>query len=94
VLVLWGTCREGPGVPGWPWVEVLRAYVERVGSERLTQQVGSVAIGLAGLLPELGSGLAATVWVQVIRFMSCDLRVFIVAPGGGPATSWSATGRP
>jgi tetratricopeptide (TPR) repeat protein len=60
-LVLWGSCREGPGVPGfWPWVEVLRAYAERVGSGRLTQQVGGAAIGLAGLLPTLGSGLAAT----------------------------------
>ena len=58
VLVLWGSCREGPGVPGfWPWVEVLRAYADRVGSSGLTQQVGGAA-GLAALLPELGSGLA------------------------------------
>ncbi|MGZ4617860.1 MAG: ATP-binding protein [Frankiaceae bacterium] len=27
--VLWGTCRDDPGVPGlWPWVEVLRAAAE------------------------------------------------------------------
>src|SRR5512132_2536544 len=66
VLVLWGSCREGPGVPGfWPWVEVLRAYAERVGSRRLAQQVGSVTTGLAGLLPELGSGLAATITESV-----------------------------
>src|SRR5512132_929190 len=61
VLVLWGSCREGPGVPGfWPWVEVLRAYADRVGSS-LTQQVGGAAAGLAGLLAELGSGLAETI---------------------------------
>src|SRR5829696_8220446 len=53
-LVLWGSCREGPGVPGfWPWVEVLRAYADRIGSSGLTQQVGGPA-GLAALLPELG----------------------------------------
>jgi AAA ATPase domain len=62
VLVLWGSCREGPGVPGfWPWVEVLRAYGDRVGSSSLTQQVSGAATGLAGLLPELGSGLAETI---------------------------------
>jgi predicted ATPase len=62
VLVLWGSCREGPGVPGfWPWVEVLRAYGDRVGRGRLTQQVDGAAIGLAGLLLELGSGLATTI---------------------------------
>ena len=61
VLVLWGSCREGPGVPGfWPWVEVLRAYADRIGSTGLTQQVGG-ATGLAGLLPELGSELAETI---------------------------------
>jgi len=61
-LVLWGSCREGPGVPGfWPWVEVLRTYADEVGSGRLTHQVGGAAIGLAGLLPEFGSGLAATI---------------------------------
>jgi AAA ATPase domain len=61
-LVLWGSCREGPGVPGfWPWVEVLRAYADEVGSGRLTHQVGGAAIGLAGLLPEFWSGLAATI---------------------------------
>src|SRR6266545_3657858 len=26
---VWGTCRDGPGVPGlWPWVEVLRGCHE------------------------------------------------------------------
>jgi predicted ATPase len=30
VEVVWGTCREGSGVPGlWPWVEVLRDIEER-----------------------------------------------------------------
>jgi predicted ATPase len=48
-------------VPGfWPWVEVLRAYADRVGSNGLTQQVGGAA-GLADLLAELGSGLAETI---------------------------------
>jgi hypothetical protein len=62
VLVLWGSGREGPGVPGfWPWTEALRTYAERVSSGRLAQQVGSVPTELAGLLPELGSGLAATI---------------------------------
>jgi predicted ATPase len=62
LLVLWGSGREGPGVPGfWPWTEALRTYAERVGSGRLDQQVGSVPTELAGLLPELGSGLAAII---------------------------------
>jgi tetratricopeptide (TPR) repeat protein len=61
VLVLWGSCREGPGVPGfWPWVEVLRAYADRVGSSSLTQQVSGAATGLVGLVPELASGIGET----------------------------------
>src|SRR5215218_3573968 len=59
VLVLWGSCREDPGVPGfWPWVEVLRAYAERVGRRGLSRQLGDAASGLAGLVPELGPGPA------------------------------------
>jgi len=61
VLVLWGSCREDPGVPGlWPWVEVLRAYAERVGRRGLSRQLGDAASGLAGLVPELGPGPAMT----------------------------------
>jgi hypothetical protein len=60
VLVLWGSCREGRGIPGfWPWVEALRGYAERVGSGRLAQQIGGAAAGLACLLPELVSEPAA-----------------------------------
>jgi predicted ATPase len=29
VLVLWGRCWEGEGAPAfWPWIQVVRAYVE------------------------------------------------------------------
>jgi hypothetical protein len=85
VLVLWGTCREGPGVPGfWPWTEVLRACAEQVGSRDLTQQISGGAAELGGLLPELASGLAATVPESVRPRVAPERERATVDPGRAP----------
>ena len=57
--VLWGTCRDDPGVPGlWPWVEVLRAAAET----GLLQAAEAIEIeGLIGVPAGPGIEAAGTV---------------------------------
>jgi DNA-binding SARP family transcriptional activator len=52
--VLAGRCWEAGGAPAyWPWVQSLRAYVRGVEPELLRAQLGTGAVELAQLLPEL-----------------------------------------
>lgn len=52
MLVLWGTCWEGGGVPAyWPWAQVLRAWMRDAGAASL-DMMGPGAVDLAPLLPE------------------------------------------
>jgi DNA-binding SARP family transcriptional activator len=52
--VLVGRCWEAGGAPAyWPWVQSLRAYVREVEPNHLRDQLGSGAVDLAQLLPEL-----------------------------------------
>lgn len=55
-LVLWGRCWEDRGAPAyWPWVQILRALLERGDAGRLAELAGA-ADPLAQLLPELSAG--------------------------------------
>jgi len=61
--VLWGWCYEGEGAPPyWPWVQLMRAYVQQAAAEQLTAEMGPVAADIAeivaeirGKLPDLGT---------------------------------------
>jgi len=51
--ILWGRCWEGGGAPAfWPWLEIVRQYVDRHGDE-LILSMGSAASDIARWLPEL-----------------------------------------
>jgi predicted ATPase/DNA-binding CsgD family transcriptional regulator len=53
-LVLWGRCREEAGAPPyWPWVQVLRAYVDASSLDELRLNMGAAARDIAALVPEL-----------------------------------------
>jgi DNA-binding NarL/FixJ family response regulator len=53
-LVLWGRCREEAGAPPyWPWVQILRAYVEASSLDEVRLNMGSAAKDIAALVPEL-----------------------------------------
>jgi DNA-binding CsgD family transcriptional regulator/tetratricopeptide (TPR) repeat protein len=53
-LVLWGRCREeGGGPPYWPWIQILRAYVDASSLDDVRLIMGSAAHDIAALLPEL-----------------------------------------
>jgi DNA-binding CsgD family transcriptional regulator len=48
VLVLWGRCWEGAGAPAfWPWVQVVRAYVQASDPAALRHDLGAGAADIA-----------------------------------------------
>jgi DNA-binding CsgD family transcriptional regulator len=52
--VLLGRCYETPGAPPyWPWVHVMRSYLQHRDSEILREQIGSGAADIAEMVPEV-----------------------------------------
>jgi predicted ATPase/DNA-binding CsgD family transcriptional regulator len=52
VLVLWGRCWEGEGAPAfWPWVQVVRGYVQSVDPAVLRTEMGAGAADIAQVVP-------------------------------------------
>jgi len=53
-LVLWGRCWEGEGAPAfWPWIQIVRAYVDGSEPAALRQDMGAGAADIAQLVPAL-----------------------------------------
>ncbi|HEY0749313.1 MAG TPA: AAA family ATPase [Steroidobacteraceae bacterium] len=53
-LVLWGRCHEEAGAPPyWPWVQILRAYVDASSLDEVRLTMGSAAHHIAAFVPEL-----------------------------------------
>src|SRR5450755_2093188 len=53
-LVLWGRCHEEAGAPPyWPWVQILRAYVDASSLDEVRLNMGAAANDIAALVPEL-----------------------------------------
>jgi DNA-binding CsgD family transcriptional regulator len=52
--VLWGRCWEGEGAPAfWPWVQVVRGYIQTVDSAALAQDMGAGAADIAQVVPTI-----------------------------------------
>jgi DNA-binding CsgD family transcriptional regulator/tetratricopeptide (TPR) repeat protein len=53
-LVLWGHSREEAGAPPyWPWVQILRAYIDASSLDEVRLNMGTAAKDIAALVPEL-----------------------------------------
>jgi DNA-binding CsgD family transcriptional regulator len=53
-LVLWGRCWEGEGAPAfWPWVQVVRAYVQASDAAALRHDLGAGAADIAQVAPHI-----------------------------------------
>jgi DNA-binding CsgD family transcriptional regulator len=51
-LVLWGRCWEGEGAPAyWPWVQIVRAYVQAADPAVLRHEMGAGAADIAQVVP-------------------------------------------
>jgi tetratricopeptide (TPR) repeat protein len=56
-LVLWGRCHEEAGAPPyWPWVQILRAYVDASSLNDVRLDLGPTVHDIAALVPELVDG--------------------------------------
>ncbi|MEZ4571344.1 MAG: BTAD domain-containing putative transcriptional regulator [Thermomicrobiales bacterium] len=54
VRTLWGRCYEGDGAPAyWPWVQIVRSYVEGRSTAELQKVMGPGAADIARITPEL-----------------------------------------
>ncbi len=53
-LVMWGRCHEGDGAPSyWPWIQILRTYVQTRDPEVLRAELRSGAADLVTLVPDI-----------------------------------------
>src|SRR5215469_6809150 len=53
-LVLWGRCHEEAGAPPyWPWVQIIRAYVDASSLDDVRLNLGATVHDIAALVPEL-----------------------------------------
>ena len=54
-LVLWGGCWGGEGAPAyWPWIQIVRTYVNDRPTGELLADMGDGAADIARLVPEVG----------------------------------------
>jgi predicted ATPase len=52
--VVWGWCYEGEGAPPyWPWVDLLRTYIQRTEQALLRKQLCEGAAPISEMIPEL-----------------------------------------
>ena len=52
--VLWGRCYEEEGTPPyWPWLQLLRSYIQQQSPKQLQAEMGSGAADIAEIVPEI-----------------------------------------
>ena len=52
--VLWGRCHEDHGTPAyWPWIQIIRSYIQQVDEESLSSQMRSAAANISEIVPDL-----------------------------------------
>src|SRR5579871_512089 len=60
-LVLWGRCHEEVGAPPyWPWVQILRGYVDASSPDEVRLTMGGAANEIAALVPEVADSALRT----------------------------------
>jgi tetratricopeptide (TPR) repeat protein len=74
---LWGGCSEDESAaPYWPWLQVLRGYLEQAGPAALHSVAGPHAPILAQILPEVAVDDAATVMPAPLDAEQSRFRLF------------------
>jgi class 3 adenylate cyclase len=75
--VLWGRCYEGEGAPAyWPWVQVIRSYVQTREPDALRSELGSGASDIAQVVSELREVLPDMPEVQPLGPEEARFRLF------------------
>jgi predicted ATPase len=56
-LVVWGRCYEEPGAPPyWPWVQILREFMDASSPSEVRFAMGQGVSDIAAIVPELADG--------------------------------------
>ncbi|MFQ6029160.1 MAG: AAA family ATPase [Dehalococcoidia bacterium] len=77
VRVLWGRCYEGEGAPPyWPWVQPIRSYVQQRCPEQLRSEMGSGAVSIAEIIPEVKGKLPELKPAPVLEPEQARFRMF------------------
>jgi DNA-binding CsgD family transcriptional regulator/tetratricopeptide (TPR) repeat protein len=59
-LVVWGRCYEEPGAPPyWPWVQILREFIDASSPSEVRFTMGLGVSSIAAIVPELADGDSA-----------------------------------
>jgi DNA-binding CsgD family transcriptional regulator len=84
VAVYWGRCHEEPGSPPyWPWLQVIRTYIDEHDDARLRATFGPAASELAEFVPQLGLRLPfVPVIPPIIDAAQARFRLFDAVLGG------------
>jgi predicted ATPase len=54
VETIWGNCYEGEGAPPyWPWIQIIRFYVQGHDADQVRSQMGPGAADIAEIVPSL-----------------------------------------
>ena len=57
--VLVGRCWEGSGAPAfWPWVQIVRAYLQQCEGNALSAELGPGAAAIAQVIPDVHDHLS------------------------------------
>ncbi len=74
-LVLWGRCYEEPGAPPyWPWVQVLRNFINASSPSEVQLAMGRGVAEIASLVPEVAGGTVASPTSRSLDFQPSQMR--------------------
>ncbi|MFQ6029417.1 MAG: AAA family ATPase [Dehalococcoidia bacterium] len=77
VQVHWGRCYDGEGAPPyWPWVQLLRSFLQRTDSDQLARQMGPGAADIGEIVPEVREKLPNLVPPPVLEPEQARFRLF------------------
>jgi tetratricopeptide (TPR) repeat protein len=75
--VLWGRCWEDEGAPAfWPWVQVLRLYIQECDAAALRDTLGPGASDIARLVPEIEQRLPDLPQASTLEPAQARFRLF------------------
>ncbi len=76
-LVLTGRSFEGEGAPAfWPWVQILRSYIEVQDTSRLESELGGGAATIAQIVPEVRERFPGLAELSVFEGEEARFRLF------------------
>ena len=75
--VFWGRCYEEEGAPPyWPWLQIIRSYVQQAGTDQLIAELGAGAADIAEIVPNIQGKITDLETPQALDPESARFRLF------------------